>query len=157
MTVLISVLALIVSTFSLWFTQYKSDRREIERWRRDELLRSTNEFLRLSIERQTVILNEVTRLEDRTYAPPSSSLHTLAAVQSMEAIAEQLLLIDAKVARAAAKVADAHAAAENASQKLDGGNPYDEVAASAVDKSKLQILHNQLRATFQTSVGVNIR
>lgn len=154
----ISTLALLVSIGTAIYTRHSADRREITKWKRDELLRATSELSQLSSHRQAVLLAAY----ESWLSPPTAHRfdpfntsttggpHPVHSVAQMLMLVERIRLIDPEVAAAAARIAEAHRAAVAAADACpDPNDIVSQLEGLIAPVDRLRQLHEDLTVEFQ--------
>jgi hypothetical protein len=165
-TLAISGVALLVSICTAAgtaiYTQRVTDRRELAKWRRDELLRATSELAQLSSNRQALLSaafdsrigNGVERI-DPFDTNTTGGPHPTQSVDTMFVLVERIRLIDTGVADAAEQLAKEHRKAVQEAQALpeEMGNPIEHIEASMIYPADQARLHRQLTNAFRKATG----
>jgi hypothetical protein len=134
------------------FTQWRTDRREINKWRRDELLKLTSAMLQLSRTRQTALVHNY---EVMLYQSPRSyvSADSEDKLFQMEVVVEQIRLLDSRLSKAAVAVYELHRDAERQLIDVpDDGDQVGQIEALLVDQDRLDELHADLVAHFSSAM-----
>jgi hypothetical protein len=154
----ISIFA-VAGTFSNFlFTQWATGRRDIAKWRREELQKLTATILELSTSRQGE-LNEAWEAYEshyqREFDRDTESLKKPNYVAQMSLVVEQIRLLNPEVAEKAAAIRDAHQSAEWRYQTSEEADPMSEIEMRAADG--LKELHSELIDFFQLATGLQKR
>lgn len=158
-----NVLALIIAAASpvvvalgFWYTQRRTDRREIAKWRNEQLLSAVSELLRLSTQRQSELVDAYDDYVFQFGVPLRSGKKSSEKVWKMELLVEQVRLLDRRCADAAEAIYKAHKAAQIRWASEFRGQmmvpPDDEYSAQMADD--LAELHAGLVDAFQTVTRV---
>lgn len=101
----------LVVALGFWYTQRRTDRREIAKWRNEQLLAAVSELLRLSTQRQSELSDAY---DDYVYAAgmPQRGGKSSEKVWKIELLVEQVRLLDRRCADAAEAIYKAHKAAQ---------------------------------------------
>lgn len=108
----LTVLNIGISLFNVFYSQRKSDRREVTNWRSDNLLKLTSRLIELSSERQSVHVEALNALYDNRMWP-ERAVKTDEKVWQMELIVAQIRLINDEVAAGADALYLAHKKCED--------------------------------------------
>lgn len=153
-TLIVAAASPIVVVLGFWYTQRQTDRREIAKWRNDQLLATVSELLRLSTQRQSELLDAydayIYHYDGVRRGGKSSEK-----VWKMELLVEEVRLLDRRCADAAEEIYKGHKAAQfRAATEFRGDfqPPDDEYAALMVDD--LADLHIALVDAFQAVTRV---
>lgn len=144
----------VVIALGWWYTQRKTDRREIAKWRNEQLLLAVSELLRLSTERQSELKDAYNQYvyHHRGAGREGKSSEK---VWRMELLVEQVRLLDRGCSVAADAIYQGHKAAQlRAASELndDYVPPDDEIVALMVEG--LAELHAALVDAFQSVTRV---
>ncbi|WP_147414491.1 hypothetical protein [Rhodococcus rhodochrous] len=144
----LSITAIAATVANFLFTQWRTDRRESDKWRRDELLRLTSEMLQLSGQRHSELIADLS-FEEGTgrAAPPDSDAWAL--TRQMKIVAQQLHLLDEELARASDAIWKLHADAER--DYYPSSDPYQDIGQLLADGDLLEVAHGQLVQQFRQS------
>lgn len=142
----LSVVAIVAAFGNFLYTQWRSDRREIEKWHRDELLRLVGSLLQLSSRRQVNLLAELGHMEGSDGRPVEDT-DSFELTRQMRYSVEQLALLDDRVAAAANAVYQLHLAVERKSYPNE--DPYEDVGQLVVEQAKLTDAHAELTQAFR--------
>jgi hypothetical protein len=145
-----------IAIWNVLYSQGRSDRREVEKWRSDRMLQLTSELLQLSTERQSAIeqfigeLEGVFRIRDR----PTDSAQK---VWDMELLVEQTRLLSDYVGGKAEAVYKAHKEREDAWAAADDfeADLLTEMETLVVDHKALEKLHKSLVTAFRVYTHVD--
>ncbi|MFJ2834629.1 hypothetical protein ACIO52_04635 [Nocardia sp. NPDC087230] len=142
----LSAIAILVAAANFFYTQWKTDRREIEQWRREELLKLTSSLVELSYARHVDLGNEYER---RTMWGAGSGARTSSFEQTrrMQLIVVQIGILNDSVAEAAGKLVELHITKERDRQYTE--NPVDDIGQLMVDESALLGGHAALVKSFR--------
>lgn len=139
-----------ITIWNVFYAQGRTDRREVQKWKSDEVMKLTSRLLQLSTERQSSIDQFIGELEGqyRIQNRPGKSAEK---VWEMELLVEQIRLLSDYLAQAAAAVYQAHKAREDAWAQADDfeGDYLTEIATLAVDPKTLEKLHKSLVNAFR--------
>lgn len=144
----------IVVALGFWYTQYKTDRREIGKWRSEQLLSAVSELLQLSTRRQSELSDAYDSFVYQ-HGVPLRGGKSSDSVWKMELLVEQIRLLDQRSADAAEAIYEAHKAAQRrAATEFQGQMvpPDDQYGAMMADD--LADLHTALVDAFQAVTRV---
>ena len=102
-----------VAVFNIFYTQGRSDRREVRKWCSDNLLRLTSRLMQLSSERQSVHSEALKALEENRAWPDRAGGRTDQKVYEMESLVAQIRLLSDAVANDADVIYLAHKKCED--------------------------------------------
>lgn len=151
----ISIFA-VAGTFSNFlYTQWATGRRDIAKWRREELQKLAATILELSTSRQGELgeayeayESHYQRFISRDEAPSKNPNY----VAKMSLVVEQIRLLDPDIAEKAAAIRDAHQSSEWRYQTSDEADPMTEIEMLAADGQNE--LHSRLIDSFQVATGL---
>lgn len=148
----VSAVAITVSFSGILYTQWKTGRRDIEQWRRNELWKLAASFLSISTERQSELQDYYESLF-MGYRGPDRPVTASQKLWQMELLVQQIRLVDSRLTASAEAVYAAHrdADARAAAQDPRDG-PMNEVEERLVPQ--LEHLHNELVEEFQSVSGL---
>ncbi|TQC38926.1 hypothetical protein EEB14_59390 [Rhodococcus sp. WS4] len=139
----LSALAIVVSGFSFFYTQGRMDRREIEKWRRDELLRLTNSILEISRRRQSVLYDDLTKIElNGTFLVSREELDFRGSTHQMRVCADQIRLLDPNLADTADTLVALFQKADECYSPHE--DHYSEIESLLVDEKQLEAVRADL-------------
>ena len=158
-SLLLSIAALVVSISTTVYNQRVTGRREIDKWRRDELLRTTAELAQLASDRQALLS---AAFDGEVETGPRVDIHNsttrggpdpIRSVDTMFVLVERIRLIDTAVADAAEKLAQAHRAALRDGDQVHPTDIAGYVDAISVHVEEHARLHRQLINAFRVATG----
>ncbi|MHA4854216.1 hypothetical protein L1080_032440 [Rhodococcus sp. MSC1_016] len=145
----LSIVAIAATVANFLFTQWRTDQRETDKWRRDEMLRLTGSMLELSGQRQSELSADLSHLEGTGRAAPKDS-DPWALTRQMAIVAQQLHLLDEYLARKADAVRELHSAAEH--KYSPNEDPYSDTGQLLAERPALETAHDQLVEQFHKSI-----
>lgn len=153
-SVAVSALAVVLGVANIFYTQWRTDIRDVARWSNDQLLKLTSELLQLSASRQSELETwyATYELSRRSKNRQGSSVEK---VWQMEVIVEQIRLLDDEIAEQAHALYVAHRDAEEA---LADANPNELDPMTGIETlmvSDLNQLHQKLIKAFRNVTGVS--
>lgn len=150
--IVIAAFAVAGTIANFLFTQWRTDRREVNKWRRDELMKLTSAVLQLSRSRQTSLLHNY---EVAIYHSPKSFMATNSDenVYQMEILVEQIRLLDSRLSDRAEAIYELHRqAAQRLADEPDDGNHVWQIEQLMVDGEQMNKLHRALMASFNRAL-----
>lgn len=142
-----------MSGWSLIYTHSRTQRREIGKWQREELLKLTSSLMQASTQRQTKLTDEWDRLNlgvDSAEREGEPTIWELTGRMLLNV--EQIALLDSRTAQAARAVYELHRDAERGYSP--SGNLLREVEELCVNVDDLAARHSELVRAFQGSAQV---
>lgn len=150
----LSVVAIAATVANFLFTQWRTDRRESEKWRRDELLRLTSSLLQLSSGRQSGLIADLSHFEGTGRASPDD-FDPWANTREMKVVVQQLHLLDGALADRARAVWHLHEQAERGYYPDE--NPWDDTDQLTVPADALDAAHSALVRQFRVTARLKSR
>lgn len=158
------IVAIATAVWSGWYSHRTANEREVNAWRRNELLTCTSELLQLSSHRQAVLIYAFDARVTFRSAPggdpfdveESGGPHPRHSVDRMIVLAERISLIDDAVAVAARSLATAHRDAlieADAEYELTP-DPVSHIDGMMVPRDDLMKLHRELAFEFRRASGI---
>jgi hypothetical protein len=151
----LTVLNIGISLFNVFYSQRKSDRREVTKWRSDNLLKLTSKLMELSSERQSVLIEALNALNDNRVWP-DRPVRTDEKVWQMEPIVAQIRLINDEVAAGAEALYLVHKKCEDDYAAADWDylelGPTEQIETLTV--TELSDLHLNLTNMFRRVSGL---
>ena len=111
-TAALTVVNLVIAVFNIFYTQGRTDRRELTKWSSDNLLKLISNLIQLSSERQSIHTEMLKALEENR-AWPDRPRRTDEMVWEMESIVAQIRLLNDNVALDATAIYEAHKKCED--------------------------------------------
>ncbi|MCD2106996.1 hypothetical protein O4214_17755 [Rhodococcus erythropolis] len=145
---ILSVVAISATVVNFLFTQWRTDRREVDKWRRDELLRLVSSMLALSSQREAELSADLSSLEAEGRASPDDS-DPWALTRQMKIVVQQILLLDESLSQQANKICLVHVESETG--YYPDQNPYNDTGQLLPDRDRLEKAHHELVATFRSN------
>ena len=157
-------MAIATAAWSGWYSHRTANTREVNAWKRSELLTCTSELLQLSSHRQAVLIyafDARVTFRSATGGDPfdvaeSGGPHPRHSVDRMIVLAERIGLIDDGVAAAARNIATAHRdALIDADVEYEmTPDPVGHIDGMIVSPDELIKLHRELAREFRRSSGI---
>lgn len=144
----LSVIAVAATVANFLFTQWRTDRREADKWRRDELLRLTSSLLELSGRRQSELIADMSALESSGRAAPADS-DAWALTREMRIVALHIRLLDEDLAHTADAVWKLHYQAEASYNPQP--NQWEDTNQLVVVDDSLEAAHSAVVRQFRAS------
>ncbi|MGX1809699.1 hypothetical protein ACWIGI_28595 [Nocardia sp. NPDC055321] len=149
--VIVSGVTSVATTWNFWYTQHRTDKREMWKWKREELQKLTAKFMATSAQRQSGLMEHLGRLETGgSFREGQTSSAQLA--EEMLLTLTQIELVDEATAVAARAVYQLHRDAEDRYYPT-GGDLYKEISDITVDPGELSAKHAALVEAFKQSVA----
>lgn len=150
----ISIFAVAGTFTNFFYTQWATGRRDVAKWRREELQKLTASILQLSASRQGELGEQYEAYESnhQRYIDKSDGSAKINHVAQMGLVVEQIRLLDSEVSKKAAAIRDAHQSAEWNYQTSERTDPMSEIEMLSVDG--LDDLHSALIDSFQLASGL---
>ena len=144
---ILSSVAIVAAVANFLFTQWRTDRRESEKWRRDELLRLTSSFLRLSSSRQSGLIADLSQLEG-TGGASKDDFDAWALTREMTIVVQQLQLLDEALAEKSEAVLDLHLGTER--KYYPSENEWDDMNQLIVPDDAFEAAHAAVVKEFRS-------
>jgi hypothetical protein len=146
-----SALAVAGTVANFLYTQWATNRRDIAKWRREELQKLISNLLQLSQSRQSDLNEAYEAFESHFHNPlPGRERSTGQNVWQMELIVEQIRLLDDELAASAEAVWKAHRDAEWEYAAAGDADPMSEL--ELLSAPGLNVLHHKLIDDFRRVV-----
>lgn len=148
LTTLIAAIGAIGAVANFLYTQWATNRRDVAKWRREELQKLVGKLLQLSRDRQSDLDEAYEEFEISYRNPlPGRARSTNQNVWQMELVVEQIGLLDDDLAVSAEAVWKSHRDAERAYAHAGEVDPMTELELRSA--SKLDVLHRTLIDDFR--------
>jgi hypothetical protein len=157
-SVVIAAFALLVSVINIFYVQSRIDRREVVKWRADQLLTLCSKLITLSTERQSIYQEWIDAYEKDKATPDRYGKEALAKIYKMELIVAQIRLLSEATSEKADAIYQAHKAAEERvaiEPDIDAFDQLDVLYTLALDRKKLDTMHRSLTNQFRILTGVD--
>jgi hypothetical protein len=154
LAIIISAVAAAGAVGNFFYTQWRTDQRDITKWQREELQKLTANILQLSASRQSALNEAYEAYESgfRRFIDESDTTASSNRVGEMELVVEQIRLLDDRVAECASAVWKAHSSAEWDYQMSEQTDPMSEIELLAAEG--LGDLHSALISAFREETGL---
>lgn len=136
------------------YTQWATNRREVAKWRREELQKLVGRLLQLSRDRQSDLDEAYEAYEfhqRRDFEARATGQH----IAEMELIVEQIQLLDDRLAVSARSLWEAHAQARREYANSEPQDPMSEIEMLSV--AGLDDLHRAVIEAFRRTAKIKVR